>query len=116
MKRTLVWIAVLGVLVLPTVAFSEEASERVVKDDWGKGRHEEIQRLRQLKEKDPEAFKQAVQEKKTALRERLAHLKETDHNKAFYQLCTHMAPDYFQLEFDLRVYLTFLEDGSPQAP
>ena len=46
----------------------------------------------------------------------LAHLKETDHNKAFYQLCTHMAPDYFQLEFDLRVYLTFLEDGSPQAP
>ena len=78
MKRTLVWIAVLGVLVLPTVAFSEEASERVVKDDWGKGRHEEIQRLRQLKEKDPEAFKQAVQEKKTALRERLAHLKETN--------------------------------------
>ena len=43
----------------------------------------------------------------------LAHLKETDHNKAFYQLCTHMAPDYFQLEFDLRVYLTFLEHAVP---
>jgi predicted metal-dependent hydrolase len=39
----------------------------------------------------------------------LAHLKETEHNKAFYQLCTHMAPDYFQLEFDLRLYLTQLE-------
>ncbi len=39
----------------------------------------------------------------------LAHLKEGDHNKAFYQLCTHMAPDYHQLEFDLRLYLTHLE-------
>jgi UTP pyrophosphatase len=39
----------------------------------------------------------------------LAHLKEADHNKAFYQLCCHMAPDYHQLEFDLRVYLTHLE-------
>ncbi len=36
----------------------------------------------------------------------LAHLKELEHNKAFYQLCTHMAPDYHQLEFDLRLYLT----------
>ena len=35
----------------------------------------------------------------------LAHLKEKDHNKAFYQLCQHMLPDYFQLEFDLRLYL-----------
>lgn len=41
----------------------------------------------------------------------LAHLKETEHNKAFYQLCTHMAPDYHQLEFDLRLYLTQLELG-----
>ena len=39
----------------------------------------------------------------------LAHQKESDHNKAFYQLCTHMAPDYFQLELDLRLYLTLLE-------
>ncbi|WP_334179539.1 M48 family metallopeptidase [Pseudoxanthomonas sp.] len=39
----------------------------------------------------------------------LAHLKEADHNKAFYQLCTHMEPDYHQLEFDLRLYLTQLE-------
>lgn len=41
----------------------------------------------------------------------LAHLNEGDHNKAFYQLCTHMAADYHQLEFDLRVYLTHLEIG-----
>lgn len=37
----------------------------------------------------------------------LAHLKETDHNKAFYKLCEHMQPGYHQLEFDLRVYLTW---------
>jgi len=42
----------------------------------------------------------------------LAHLKEREHNKAFYQLCTHMAPDYHQLEFDLRLYLTHLECGT----
>ncbi len=39
----------------------------------------------------------------------LAHLKENEHNKPFYQLCTHMAPDYHQLEFDLRLYLTHLD-------
>ncbi|KLI97850.1 YgjP-like metallopeptidase domain-containing protein [Luteimonas sp. FCS-9] len=39
----------------------------------------------------------------------LAHMKEAEHNKAFYQLCTHMAPDYHQLEFDLRLYLTQLD-------
>lgn len=36
----------------------------------------------------------------------LAHLREKDHNKAFYQLCQHMEPDYHQLELDLRLYLT----------
>lgn len=41
----------------------------------------------------------------------LAHLKEADHNKPFYQLCTHMEPDYHQLEFDLRLYLTHLDAG-----
>lgn len=43
----------------------------------------------------------------------LAHLKEREHNKAFYQLCTHMVPDYHQLEFGLRVYLTHLEHAQP---
>ncbi|MDG2526101.1 DUF45 domain-containing protein [Stenotrophomonas sp. HITSZ_GD] len=36
----------------------------------------------------------------------LAHIKEAEHNKAFYQLCRHMEPEYHQLEFDLRLYLT----------
>jgi predicted metal-dependent hydrolase len=39
----------------------------------------------------------------------LAHLKEAEHNKSFYQLCTHIEPDYHQLEFDVRLYLTHLE-------
>ena len=39
----------------------------------------------------------------------LAHLKEREHDKAFYALCAHMAPDYHQLEFDTRLYLTQLE-------
>ena len=36
----------------------------------------------------------------------LAHLREAEHDKSFYQLCAHMEPDYHQLEFDLRLYLT----------
>ncbi len=40
----------------------------------------------------------------------LAHLKEKEHNKAFYMLCQHMLPNYHQIEFDVRVYLTHLEE------
>ena len=36
----------------------------------------------------------------------LAHLKVRGHDKAFYQLCAHMEPDYYQYEFDLRLHLT----------
>ena len=39
----------------------------------------------------------------------LAHIKEKAHDKAFYQLCTHMEPQYHQYEFDLRVYLTHID-------
>ncbi len=39
----------------------------------------------------------------------LAHLKESDHGKAFYALCQYMEPDYHQLEFDLRLWLTARE-------
>lgn len=35
----------------------------------------------------------------------LAHLKEKEHNKEFYQLCRHMLPEYHQLEFDARLFL-----------
>ena len=48
----------------------------------------------------------------------LAHLKEAEHSKSFYQLCTHITPDYHQLEFDMRLYLTQLEAerGGRPAP
>ncbi|ENM5731288.1 M48 family metallopeptidase [Vibrio mimicus] len=39
----------------------------------------------------------------------LAHLKEKEHNKAFYQLCCHMEPNYHQLELDARLYMMVLE-------
>lgn len=39
----------------------------------------------------------------------LAHLKERDHDKPFYALCTYMEPAYHQLEFDLRLWLTARE-------
>ncbi|WP_339673182.1 YgjP-like metallopeptidase domain-containing protein [Dasania marina] len=43
----------------------------------------------------------------------LAHLKESEHNKAFYRLCSYMLPDYQQLEFDTRLYLVQLEANGP---
>lgn len=39
----------------------------------------------------------------------LAHLREKEHNKAFYKLCAYMEPDYHQLEFELRVYLAYMD-------
>lgn len=43
----------------------------------------------------------------------LAHLRQPEHDKAFYQLCQHMDADYHQLEFDLRSYLSHLAAGGP---
>ncbi len=45
----------------------------------------------------------------------LAHLKEKEHDKAFYSLCCHMEPDYHQLEFDLRLWLTAREQPAAVA-
>ena len=39
----------------------------------------------------------------------LAHLREREHDKAFYALCQHMEPEYHALEFDLRLWLTAQE-------
>jgi len=39
----------------------------------------------------------------------LAHLRESEHNRAFYKLCEHMMPGYAQTEFDLRCYLHWRE-------
>jgi len=43
----------------------------------------------------------------------LAHLKEKNHSKAFYKLCQHIEPTYFQIEFDLRLYLTYIDIEEP---
>jgi predicted metal-dependent hydrolase len=39
----------------------------------------------------------------------LAHVKEKQHDKAFYKLCCYMEPNYHQYEFDLRLVLTQLD-------
>ena len=39
----------------------------------------------------------------------LAHVKEKEHDKAFYKLCCYMEPAYHQYEFDLRLYLTHID-------
>jgi UTP pyrophosphatase len=45
----------------------------------------------------------------------LAHIKEKGHDKAFYQLCNYMEPQYHQYEFDLRVYLTHVDAAGKLA-
>ena len=45
----------------------------------------------------------------------LAHIKEKEHDKDFYKLCTYMEPQYHQYEFDLRVYLTHMDAGGKLA-
>jgi UTP pyrophosphatase len=66
-------------------------------------------RIATLFKEGPEAFLKMI-----TVHE-LAHLKEREHDKAFYQLCTHMEPNYHQYEFDLRAYLC-LKDASAIAP
>lgn len=39
----------------------------------------------------------------------LAHLKEKNHDKSFYKLCYYMEPNYAQVEFDIRLYLTYVK-------
>jgi predicted metal-dependent hydrolase len=53
-----------------------------------------------FKEAAPELLKMIVVHE-------LAHLKELEHNKAFYKLCEYMEPNYHQLELDLRLLLTY---------
>jgi len=59
-------------------------------------------RISDVFRKSPEPFLRMI------VAHELAHLKEKDHNKAFYKLCCHMSSDYHQLEFDMRLYLTQL--------
>ena len=55
----------------------------------------------------PEAFLEMI------VVHELAHIRVKPHDKAFYQLCQHMLPDYHQLEFEMRLYLTQLELKGP---
>ncbi|CAN5732442.1 DUF45 domain-containing protein [soil metagenome] len=55
-------------------------------------------------------FKQVPEELlKMIVVHELAHLKEKEHDKAFYQLCSYMEPNYHQYELDLRLYLTQIQ-------
>jgi UTP pyrophosphatase len=65
-------------------------------------------RIATLFKEGPDAFLKMI-----AVHE-LAHIKEREHDKAFYQLCTHMEPNYHQYEFDLRAYLCLLETKSAE--
>jgi|TARA_B110000879_G_scaffold93797_1_gene128385 predicted metal-dependent hydrolase len=56
-------------------------------------------RISDIFRKSPEPFLRMI------VVHELAHLKEKDHNKAFYKLCCHMSSDYHQLELDMRLYL-----------
>lgn len=56
-------------------------------------------RISSLFKKVPESFLRMI------LVHELAHLREKEHDKAFYKLCCYMEPDYHQLEFELRLYL-----------
>ncbi len=69
----------------------------------GKLKSKNEMRISALFKHTPDAFLQMI------VVHELAHLKEKEHNKAFYRLCEHMLPDYHQIEFDVRVYLTELE-------
>lgn len=60
-------------------------------------------RIASIFKQAPEAFLQAI------VVHELAHLRERNHDKAFYRLCQHMLPDYHQREFDLRVWLMLQE-------
>ena len=62
-------------------------------------------RISTIFKKAPEAFLKMI------VVHELAHLREKEHNKNFYQLCEHMLPEYYQLEFDARLYLILLELG-----
>ncbi|MEA2072848.1 MAG: YgjP-like metallopeptidase domain-containing protein [Campylobacterota bacterium] len=60
-------------------------------------------RVSSLFKKVPEEFLEMI------VVHELAHFKEKEHNKSFYKLCEYMQPNYHQVEFDLRLYLTHMD-------
>lgn len=57
-------------------------------------------RISEIFKTGPEAFLEMI------IAHELAHIQIKPRDKAFYQLCEHMLPDYHHLEFEMRVYLT----------
>jgi len=74
-----------------------------IKNHGGRLRSKSEIRVATLFKSTPESFLKMI-----CVHE-LAHLKEKEHNKAFYALCEKMEPSYHQLEFDVRLYLTHLD-------
>ncbi|NPC56205.1 M48 metallopeptidase family protein [Caenimonas soli] len=86
------------------------------------GTHTTVSRVQGSKLKAKREIRVAAQLRETPLEflrmiavHELAHLKERDHDKAFYQLCARMEPQYHQYEFHLRLYLTHLDAGGQPA-
>jgi predicted metal-dependent hydrolase len=85
--------------------------------DKALGIHHQIARVQGSKLKSKREIKIAALFKQTPetfltmiVVHELAHLKEKQHNRAFYNLCCHMQPNYHQAELDLRLYLTHLQE------
>lgn len=74
---------------------------RVSRQQGGKLKAKREIRISTLFKATPQAFLEMI------VAHELAHLKVQEHSKAFYQLATHICPNYHQYEFDLRVYLTY---------
>lgn len=75
----------------------------VVRNQGGKLKMNNELRVSAVFKKTPEEFLNMI------VVHELAHLKEKEHDKAFYRLCLYMLQDYHQLEFDMRLYLIQLD-------
>lgn len=60
-------------------------------------------RISEIFKRCPEEFLQMI------VVHELSHVRFKAHDKAFYKLCEHMLPNYHQLEFEMRLYLTQVE-------
>lgn len=81
---------------------------RIARVQGGKLKTKREIRIANLFKDAPEAFLRMI------VAHELAHLKEPEHDKAFYQLCCRIEPDYHQLEFDARIWLCWVEqNGDP---
>ncbi len=70
-----------------------------IKNHGGRLRSKNEIRIASLFKSTPEPFLRMI------VVHELSHLKEKEHNKAFYALCEKIEPSYHQLEFDMRLLL-----------